>query len=283
MVADTLYRCFPGGELWEGEYFDRYSLESSVSTNPSCLPVRLKIGVQDKDGNTPFPTVTWSLSNGTASSVSLLCDRGRDDVFRVEAEDLTKGAGWKENIAFVEGWTGRGYLADNFGSQDTSYSFDLFASQQVYGWVRYYKRQEDNFPAYMNLSEQSFPFADVPPERLNSWIWERVGPFDLDEWDHRWTISRPYDGQPEKFMALFIDSVIFTTDPSFSPEHDSAWHPTIDSEYNLSKNYDQGAIVLELPPGQYRCRISVESDLPLVDSHGNSPVQSDAIEIVILH
>jgi hypothetical protein len=281
LITETLYRCFPGGDLWEGEYFDRYSFKSNEINSPSCLPVNLKISLSENTLNSSSPILSWELSNRNASTLNLECDVGREDVYFWEAEDFTKGAGWIEDVAFIEGWTGRGYLADNYGSHACSISFEPWSSNQVFSWIRYYKRVEDNSPAYLQFGDQSYPFSDVNFDHLNTWIWERIGPFDYNNEVTDWMITRPYNDDPEKFMALFIDSIVFTTDQNYSPEYNSLYRPKINSAHKLPRESRYGSIILKIPPGQYHCRVMVESNLPLVDAFGNLPIYSNPINITI--
>ncbi len=275
----ALFRCFPGGTLIEGHFFDRYRLDAAILSEPSCIPVQLSLEHLDEEDDER--ALAWTLSGGLVSSLRVACEQEKDDMLWVEAETFEWGPGWGEDVAFVSGWQGDGYLVDSYGSQAALHQTRLPNTVPAYAWIRYYKRVVDQAPAYIEIDDDTFSFSDVDEDGVNEWLWERVGPFDLSADAQNWRLTRPYEDSPEKFMALFIDSVVFTTDADFSPLDGVQRDVVYDQVHQLTNPAQSGIIKLDLPQGRYFCRLGVESDQPLVDAYGRPDVWSDGLEIEI--
>ena len=275
----ALFKCFPGGRLAEGHFFDRYRIDRASLSEPKCIPVRLRVDHVDEDIDQR--ELNWTLNGGLASSLRVACEQEKEGLLWVEAETFEWGPGWKDDVAFVSGWQGDGYLVDSYGSQVAALQTYFSDLSPTYVWIRYYKRVVDEAPAYLELDDVVYPFSDVDDDTLHSWRWERVGPFELPGEAQTWRLTRPYDGEPERFMALFVDSVIFTTDVEFSPLQEIQRDVVYDQVHQLSNPGQRGVVRIDLPPGRYFCRLSVESDLPLVDAYGQPEVWSDGVEIEI--
>jgi len=276
-MQETLFGCFPGGTLLEGNFFDRYRIEAAILSQPECIPVRMQLSYIDEDSHPQ--ELSWALSGGSTSSLRVLCEQDREGVIWIEAENFEWGPGWGADVAFVDGWDGDGYLVDSYGSQESKYGTALPAANEAYAWVRYYKRVVDEAPGYVHLGDAAYPFADVVDENTNQWIWERVGPFTLPEGEQQWRITRPYDQPAERFMALFIDSVVFTTDADFSPTSTGHRQIVYDEIYSLSNPTQAGILKFNLPSGRYYCRVSVETGQSLVDAYGQPEVWSNDLEV----
>jgi hypothetical protein len=226
-------------------------------------------------------SVNWTLSAGTAQGLSVICDKGRDDVSWVEGEDFNMGSGWRAEVAFVDGWLGSGYLMDSYNADTARREVILPPAEQAYVWVRFYKRAVDQSPARLQLNQQSLSFADVSEDEINGWLWERIGPFNISGGVNEWRITRPFNEDQSQFMALFIDTLVFTTDSDFSPEENSLWESVKISQYTFSSQMSKGTLEITLPDGNYRCVAEVDSDLPLVDALGAHPVRSNEVTIEI--
>ena len=276
-MRETLFGCFPGGTLLEGNFFDRYRIEAAILSQPECTPVRMQLSYIDEDSHPQ--ELSWALSGGLTSSLRVLCEQDREGVIWIEAENFEWGPGWKADVAFVNGWEGDGYLVDSYGSQESKYGTALPVASEAYAWVRYYKRVVDDWPGYVHLGDAGYPFADVVEENTNQWIWERVGPFALPEGEQGWRITRPYEQPAEGFMALFIDSVVFTTDAGFSPTSIGHRQIVYDEIYSLSKPAQTGIMKFILPSGRYYCRVSVETGQSLVDAYGQPEIWSNDLGV----
>ena len=248
-------------------------------SRPSCVPVRLQLAYSDEEN--PSPELAWQLSGGTTSSLRVACEQDREGIIWIEAEKFSWGPGWGADVAFVSGWDGEGYLVDSYGSQAAQYRTDFLVGENVYAWIRYYKRVVDESPGYLQLMDTALNFANTPEENTNQWVWERIGPFAVFEGDQLWSIPRPYDQVPLGFMALFIDSVVFTTDADFSPTVSDYRQVVYQETYPLATPAQQGIVNFNLPSGRYFCRLGVQSDQPLVDAYGQPDVWSEDLEIEI--
>ncbi len=273
-LTEGLAYCFPRGELLEGRFFDQFILDADAYREAKCLPVTLTLNAENAS------RLTWNVSDGKASSVTLLCERQRQNYVWLEAEEIPLGAGWQIEINFAPGWNGSGFAMDNYGSQFLSYDFDSpFLRQEIYAWARIYKRVTDNSPAYINVNDTTLPFGNTPEDSLNEWIWERIGPFPNEE-IIRITIARPYNENPQKYMALFMDTFIFTDDPTFNP--DAELTESMPPQYfPLSVSASSGSFQPNLPSGQYTCHIQVDSPQHLVDSFGRLPISSNNVEVAV--
>lgn len=278
-MQTALFQCFPGGSLKVGHYFDRYRLDASLLKQPTCTPVSLQLNWFDEDEDSN--NLSWALSSGTIDAIRLRCEQEKEDVIWVEAENFEWGPGWGEDVAFVTGWQGGGYLVDSYGSQVAAYRSTLAGADQAFAWVRSYKRAVDEAPAYLELGNQSFSFADVQEGGEYRWIWERLGPFDIPEGEQNWRITRPYEQPAVEFMALFIDTVIFTTNPDYTPEDGVSREIAYNQVLSLSKAAQKGIINLTLPEGRYFCSVGLEPNGSLVDAYGQTEVWSESLEIEI--
>jgi hypothetical protein len=276
-MREALFTCFPGGTLRQGEFFDRYRIDAAEYSEPNCVPVQFDLGYFGDDDNEQV--LTWTLSNGHVSSINVVCEKENEAIRWIEAETFERGPGWEEDVAFVSGWQGNGYLVDNFGSQVAAQHTRFPMNGPAYAWIRYYKRLVDQSPAYLEMDNRKFQFADIDEDDTNEWIWERLGPFDISNDVQIWRITRPYFDVPEKFMALFIDSVVFTTDPDMSPFDDISYELVYDQTHHLTRPSQEGIIKVNLPTGRYFCHIGVESDQTLVNSYGQPDINSNVLEI----
>lgn len=273
-LTEGLAYCFPRGELAEGRFFDQFILDADAYREAKCLPVTLTLNAENAS------RLTWNVSAGKASSATLLCERQRQNYVRLEAEEIPLGAGWQIEINFAPGWNGSGFVMDNYGSQFLTYDFGSpFFRQEIYAWARIYKRVTDNSPAYINVNDTTLPFGNTPEESLNDWIWERIGPFPNEE-IIRITIARPYNENLQKYMALFMDTFIFTDDLNFNPDADltESMPPQF---FPLVPAASSGSIQPDLPSGKYTCRIQIDSVQHLVDAFGRLPVSSNNVEVTV--
>ena len=273
-LTEGLVTCFPRGELAEGRAFDRFILNEVARAKPECTPVELNLRVEDES------RLHWELSAGQASSLTLQCDRQKTNYTWLEAEDIPLGPGWQIQINFAPGWTGSGFLMDNHGSQFLAHGFaSNFSGQEIYVWARTFKRVTDHSPAFITVNSATLPFGETEENSLNQWIWERVGPFPNAE-INRITIVRPYNENLQNYMALFMDTFVFTDDPALSPE-DNLTESMPPQRFPMRSAATTGSVLPDLPSGQYTCRAQVSSTQNLVDAFGHHPITSNDVEITI--
>ncbi|MBI3177359.1 MAG: hypothetical protein HYZ35_05155, partial [Chloroflexi bacterium] len=271
-LKNGLLKCFRRGRLVEGNYFDHFIIDEAARADSDCVPVKLQI-------NSYFsPELQWELSAGGASALILRCDRQRTNYQRIESEEISLAPGWQFQINFAPGWTGSGFLMDNYGSQFLFHEFDSsFGGTDLYLWARTYKRVADHSPALVTVNDTILAFANTPADMLGQWIWERVGPFPNSGATVRITIARPYEENLQNFMAIFMDAFIVTDDLSFSPES-SLTDPMAPQIFSVGANERSGSIYQKLPPGQYTCRVELSSTQNVVDAFGRQPVISNEVE-----
>jgi hypothetical protein len=274
-VYAALLKCFPNGVLTPGTRFDRFTLNLAARANPACLPVTLDLAPAASETGAD---ITWSVSRGAATEIRLECHRRLDSLVWVEAEQFAQANGWRSETAYVTGWFGDGFLMDTYGSQSVTYTASFPDGSEGYVWVRYYKRSADNSPAMLTLNSQSFVFAISSPDFLGAWNWERVGPYRLSgPGASQWTMTRPYAEDSSKFMALFVDTLVFTTDPLYHPLTGPSYEPLPEQSFSVT-GLAHGIVSIPLPAGHYQCRALAVSSQPLVDALGNSPVASQPVE-----
>jgi 4-amino-4-deoxy-L-arabinose transferase-like glycosyltransferase len=273
-LREGLYHCFPEGELIKGYFFDQFIITDSARKNAKCVPASLSLEMKS------LSLFSWQLSNGRTAELTFLCDKQSKNFSWVEAEELSLGPGWFVEINFAPGWSGSGFVMDTYGSQFLGYEFAPgFSEEELFVWVRTYKRTFDNSPVFINVNGTTQTFGDARKNTLNQWNWERIGPFPNDE-INRMTIARPYNEDLSNFMAVFIDTFIFTTDSSFNPEGElTEVMPPI--RIPLAQESTSGSFRQILESGQYSCRIQAESDGALVDSFGRIPILSNIIKLTI--
>ena len=167
---------------------------------------------------------------------------------------------------------------DLYGGTPITYNTDAkFDKPDIYVWVRTYKRVMDNFPGTLTINNVTLPFADTNEANLNQWIWERVGPFPNTGSEISIAIDRPEGKDQNRFMSLFIDSIVVTDDPSLTPEAELKERVPV-QKYPVTEGAASGTIKAGLPPGQYSCRLELYSNQNLVDSFGRQPVVSNSVE-----
>ena len=274
-LTSGIQKCYPGARWLDGEYFIRVDLDPESLSNPACVSAALTLEQEKPD------TFHWELSQGSANRVAMACETQQISHTRIDTEMLSPGPGWQATTAFATGWTGEGFLMDNFDSKPTLFDFQVEEAKPLYIWVRYYKRVVDTSPGFISVNGQAYPFSDIELDKVNQWVWERVGPFDAPVGLNTGAISRPYNDDPLGFMALFIDTIVTTTEPDFTPTDDS-FVPLPLKTYTFPNDIAEGSVVLQLDPGVYRCTIQAFSqELPLVDPLGNSTVRSNTIDFTV--
>ncbi len=278
-MRSALLRCFPGGVLTEGHFFERYHLDAATLDDSACRPVRLKLGQGTEYEEESANTLPWALSSGSINTLRVVCEQEPQNLLWVEGEDFTFGPGWGRDVAFVQGWQGSGYLVDSYGSQTALYHSEFPAGEAIYAWARSFKRAEDNAPATLSLDNQSWSFADSTQITHFEWVWERLGPFENPTGIQNWRIERPYDAPPQEFMALFIDHIVFTSDPNFSPLNDSGRSIAFDKQYSFETPATQGFLQVNLPTGRYFCRVGLEGGTQFTDAYGNPEIWSNTVEL----
>ncbi len=274
-IAQTLKHCYPKGILIEGIFFDRFSLPASALAEPACLSANLTLHQTSSSQQ-----LSWELSKSTVTSLSLQCGVQTTEHVWLEAETLPPPSGWQADTAFVQGWNASGYLADNYLSEPVLYEFETSTAGQIYIWARTLKREADHSPLQLQVNGQAGTVSQTVEDNLNKWIWERVGPFDISENKNTLIITRPYMDDPSGFMAIFLDTLVFTPDVNLMPEQ-NYYAPIPAQHFLFPGGQSAGQITLDLEPGIYQCQVSVDGEQNLVDNLGHAPVMSNFVVIEI--
>lgn len=271
----ALHKCYPHAAWTEGKFFDRVDIDSQSLLNPACVSTVISLQ------QTSVDTFSWSLSQGLVNQIDLKCDLLRVDRNWIEAETLSPSTGWQMETSYVAEWSDKGFMMDHYGSSPLYFDVIKEESRPIYFWVRYYKRVVDTSPAELTFNGQIKTFSDISKDKTNQWVWEKVGPFTAPAGNYIATLNRPYKDEPSQFIALFVDVIVYTPDPGFSPtaEHFETLPPRT---FNFQNQRNEGVITARFEPGSYRCHAEVSNkDYLLVDAFGFSPVKSGIIEFTI--
>ena len=270
-IADTLRICYPTGRVAEGKFFTRFQIENIASAGVGCASASLR--VEEGENN----SIYWELEGEETREISVSCERRASDFLWLEAENLFMSPGWQTEIGFASGWMGTGFARDNYGSAPLKIEQNTEISQDVYVWIRHYKRSIEENLTYFVVEDVSYPFADVDENDLHSWQWERLGPISVDG---AIEFSINHEGDADHFMAIFIDSIVISANAAFSPEKD-LWQETPPLVFSLDKPKKEGPLHIDLSPGVYQCLATVETNVPIAEMHGESIVESNRIEVII--
>jgi hypothetical protein len=274
-LSNAIRLCYPNATWNTGNYFDRVDIDAESLANPACIPSAISLT------QTTPNTFEWSLSQGTANQVSLQCSTLQNKRDWVEIETLNLAGGWQTETSFATGWSGDGFIMDNYGS--VPLLFDIVQTEELplYFWVRYYKRVVDNSPAELFFNGETRAFSDINDDQINQWVWEKIGPFNAATGTSTAAINRPYNEDPSQFIALFIDSLVYTHDSNFTPIGDQteSMQPLT---FNFQTERSEGSIIASFEPGTYRCTVAATSNTgQLMDAFGHTPVKSEIIEFTV--
>jgi hypothetical protein len=270
-IAGALRACYPTGKIAEGKFFTRFQIENIASAGIGCASASLRI---EEDENN---SIYWELEGEKIQEISVSCARRASDFLWLEAENLFMSPGWQTEISFASGWMGTGFARDNYGSAPLRIKQNTEISQDVYVWIRHYKRSIEEAPTHFIVGGVSYPIAEVEGDQLNTWQWERVGPVTVDG-DIEFSIN--HEGDADHFMAIFIDSIVISANANFSPEED-LWQETHPLVFSLDKPEREGPLHLDLSPGVYQCFAAIEANTPIAEMHGKTTVESNQIEVII--
>jgi hypothetical protein len=274
-LKNALDKCFPQAKWIANKYFDRVDIDAQSLLNPACISTVVSFQQTSTD------TFSWSISQGQVNQVDLKCDRLQVDRNWIETESLTPPTGWQVETSFASNWSGNGFLMDNYGSSPIYFDVVKDEVRPVYFWIRYFKRVVDTSPAELTLNGQTRAFSDVSKENTNQWVWEKVGPFTASAGSYIATLKRPYNDDPTQFIALFVDAIVYTHDPGFSPT-DNHFQTLPSRTFNFQDQRNSGIISARFEPGSYRCYVEVTNNqLLLVDAFGFTPAKSGIIEFTI--
>ncbi|MGH2592498.1 MAG: hypothetical protein ACRDGG_03200 [Anaerolineae bacterium] len=299
-IVNTLQRCY-SFDRTTTTYFDLYTLTASALAHPTCRSARLNIvppPAPIEGGMTTTIPIEWSLDSTPASQSDLRCWRAYPDIVWIEAESFGDRVGWTTDARFVTDWLGDGYLADDRGSQYAATTVDVPHPGAYRLWVRAYRRQTDDFPAFIAIDRQLFavsadhlpplirvtgqlfPFGEADFGALNTWQWQPVADLTLESGLLVIGLTRPFDESRGRHIALFVDALALSANPNFDPRRDNRWQPALQMP-GPNGEQTRGTFEVHLEPGHYRCEVIVSDGEKLVDETGAVGITSDPIVITV--
>lgn len=279
-VIQVMLTCYPQAELSrQAVYFDIYHFSPQALQSPACYspPAPVTTTPKDQVSTTPI-NFSWN-SNGTVStSFALTLDRKRANIIWIEAEDAFSGSGWYPNGGYINGFSGTGFVLDNWDSGETTYSINVPKSGQYRLWVRYYKRRNNDQHNFISINGQTNEFAETGSP-IEEWTWKSIGTYELGSGELPLSLSRTY-GADEQY-SVFIDSVVVTSDLSFTPDlEDSLWEQAYYSG-EIGTKESQFRMDESMTPGEYRWKVRIFDGDSLIDSSGSRGIESDKAQFTL--
>jgi 4-amino-4-deoxy-L-arabinose transferase-like glycosyltransferase len=282
VLLETFARCYPSAERNRGEFFDSYTLDAKALANPACLSAQasaeLAQGSPTSDGRV---VINWHAVGATPRQVNLVCGTQSPAQQYLQAELMT-GSGWVVENRFAVGYDGEGFLADPGWSDapKASLEVELPSPDDYYVWVRSYRRIEDPYGAVLSVNGHTQSFATSYTGQ-EEWIWERLGPFRIETPTMTVAISRPYGGPLDRFIALFFDALVVTSNEGFAPERDDPYQVVLDQTTPNASRSLEGTVSATLPQGIYACTITLRDGERLVSPWGDPGVEADPVRFEI--
>ncbi len=269
-ILEALQRCYPQGKLYEGEFLTRVSLSGDALQKGECTSLQLSLTSYGEN------QLYWSLDGGETKEVSLYCLNYPMNTVWLEAENLPLSSGWQVETRFASGWSGTGFVLDDFVDEPFFISVEEDFPSPAYIWLRYYKRKTEKAKTYLRVDGVKYFFANPPEGELNRWLWERVGPLPLGG-DSQLAVVHPEGDEP--FMALFLDALIITDDAAFFPKKSltDAVNPL---RFSFERMRSEGFLFPALPSGNYRCQARVDTERPSMMS-GEKFLLSEVVELKV--
>ncbi len=274
-ILTIVLTCYPQATRTDsGRFFDVYLFSPLALAQPVCFQPPAPQPLTPQDGGTlsaaAIPAFAWDTNGIPTTSFALTLERKREDVFWLEAETDFVGNGWHNEAAFAEDYNGIGFLIDDWQSQPAVYEFHAPLDGAYHVWVRYYKREDNDQRTFLSIAGRTVEFAESGGLR-NEWIWKNLGIFQLPAGSTPISLSRVYGQDPQ--YAIFIDSVVVTSDPTFQPERQREWEAVFTSG-EIASNTAQYSLPSSLAPGEYRWSVRIFDGDRLVDVAGLRGVQS---------
>jgi hypothetical protein len=268
--------CYPGASIKAaGKFFEVYHFDSEALIHPKCYQAKPPIIVSPQDG-AMFPTgepvtLVWDNQGLEATSFSLLLEQKIQGNYWIEAEDSFHAPGWYNSSQFVNGYSGEGFLLDDWHAGKVDYSFDVPQDGQYRIWIKSLKRRENDQHNFITINGRTSEFAQNG-NLLNDWVWEDVGRFNLSKGKLPITLSRTY-GMDEQY-STFIDILLITTDLDHPPDEIDVWKSVI-STGEISPAATSYTIPIQLlSAGEYRWNIRIFDGDRLLDYTGARGVDS---------
>jgi hypothetical protein len=275
--------CYPQAVLARsGKYFSVYHFNTDSLAHPACFEGLPPATTFPQNGSTVLAGVpikfSWNNNEDESTSYSFSLDRKIAGTYLIEVEDTFLGPHWVYSSGFVNGFSGAGFLLDDWLAGDANYTFDLPESGQYRIWIRSFKRRVNDQHNFITINGKVLEFA-LDSNPLNEWVWEDLGIYNQSKGPLPMILSRTY-GTDEQY-SVFIDSILITSDLMDQPDQVKIWESLVKtSEILTSANeYTLSEI---LAPGDYRWKVRIYNAGFLVDSNGARGVDSPSSTFTVV-
>lgn len=278
-VIEALLDCYPETQVQLGRAFHTYTLSREAIEHARCTSGTIKLEAQQSTSEQSY-LLNWSIETPQAvEELILSCEASYTETVSIPAETL-QGPGWRRETAFALDFEDDGFLEDLKTHEPATLRLEGLPAKPHYIWLRSYRRQYDDLPGLVALNGQIKAFSEnnVP---LNTWYWERVGPFEVETSSPLLSIMRPYSQYDSNFRGLFIDTLILTSSPDFDPKHHSLWNESFSHSIQLEAGQTSGSLPIDLSHDHYRCIMSVPPESKLIHATGKGPLQSQPLVFYI--
>ena len=284
-IIAAVQRCYPNAQVVSADYFDVYHIDQHDLIDPLCRTAPLTLTAAPPPvvtgGDTTRLTFGWTMGVTAASQSTLACAHHDPDVVWIEAESFGDPQGWFADVRFVVDWSGMGYLADTLHSEYAATTIDVPHSATYTVWVRTYRRQDDGFPAFMEIGGQTLVFGEPDPGTFDEWRWQPLANLPLPAGPLSIRITRPFDEKEARFIALFVDAIALSADPDFDPTRDERWQSVLELRGPDQPLQTSGAFETQFPPGRYECQVIVRDGNRLIDEDGSVGIKSEPVEFEV--
>jgi hypothetical protein len=270
-VLNALERCFPGTTMQAGHYEVVYTLPGSALANPACtLEGQTQLLTPAPSATLPSgapAALTWRVAQGSAREFGVEVQRRNDAVVIVEATGF-QGPGWATDTRFIDGFTGPGFLLDLHYQAGAATQFVNVPAAGTYEiWVRAARRVNDDTHVFLDAGGGPREFARSGQAPLNQWAWESLGTVDLPAGSRSLMITKDYGTAGH--MAMFVDKVILSADPTFKPEQRGEWDTVLDTTVQPTGGAEDRGPAPVLDAGRYRWRVQMRDGDRLIDNLGH--------------
>jgi hypothetical protein len=272
---DVIMRCYPSvGLVTSGRFFDVYYLNRQTLQHPKCYEGAPPITVAPKDGailpSGSSVTFSWATKGVESTSQLIALDRKTMGTYWIEVEDTFIGPYWDITSDFVNDFSGKGFLLDEWQAGDARYSFTVPENGKYRIWIRSYKRRVNDQHIFITIEGNKVEFAG-DSNTLNAWVWNDLGTYALSQGQLPITLSRTY-GTDEEY-SVFVDVLLITSDIVNQPDQIKVWQ-TVANTGEISSLTSEYTFPEILPPGDYRWKVRIFDDNSLIDSSGTRGLET---------
>ncbi len=265
-AMQVILRCYPAAALTtSGQFFDVYHFDAKILAKPDCYQGPPPIVISPLDG-TAFsasepPTLTWNTNGLAVTGHALTVEKKASNNYWIEVEDTFKGPAWSSTSDYVSGFSGNGFLMDNWEAEAAEYSLPVDQAGKYRVWIRSYKRQKNDQVNFITINGVKKEFASNS-NTLDAWVWDDLGTYSLSTGPQPMSLTRTYGKDPE--YSVFIDTILVTPDLTNPPERISIWQNVLDTGQIHSAS-TQYSFPQALPPGEYRWNVRLFDGDRLID------------------